>query len=105
MSIFAAVMRVIRIVNKTYKEQQDQTKSLIEADRRLDVIESEADIRRDANLALLHDRIYSECERILGVGAITVAEMNNLEHLFDAYKSLGDNGTAEALYNRVRGLL
>lgn len=50
-------------------------------------------------LALLHDRLYGECDRLLRNGSADTEDKKNLEYLYIPYKSLGGNGTAERLYN------
>jgi len=57
-----------------------------------------------ANLALLHDRLFFLCDQALSAGAISLAEMDNLRHLFTAYKQLGGNGDAESRYHRCEQL-
>lgn len=52
----------------------------------------------NALLALLHFRLYANAEDTLRKGFTTVAEVEDLENLYKAYKSLGGNGTGEKLY-------
>lgn len=57
-----------------------------------------------AMLAVLHDRLFAECLRILerpGV-EITEDELENLEIMYRSYTKLGGNGTIKALMERVR---
>lgn len=51
-----------------------------------------------ALLALLHFRLYSNAEDTLRKGYTTIADVEDLENLYRAYKSLGGNGTGEKLY-------
>ncbi|MFM9413356.1 hypothetical protein ACKQTC_03135 [Peptococcus simiae] len=51
-----------------------------------------------ALLALLHFRLYANAEDALKKGYTTVADIEDLENLYAAYKSLGGNGTGEKLY-------
>lgn len=55
-------------------------------------------------LAILHDRLYQICRYHIHKGLITVDELDNIEHLYNAYHDLGGNGTGEEIYNRVRRL-
>ena len=57
-----------------------------------------------ASLALLHDKIYHYCTDYLERGSVSIDDLENLGHLFRAYKALGGNGTGEALYKRVQAL-
>lgn len=52
----------------------------------------------NALLALLHFRLYANAEDTLRKGFTTVAEVEDIENLYKAYKSLGGNGTGEKLY-------
>ena len=51
--------------------------------------------------AILHDKIYTQCQKHLDEGEISIGELDNLTHLFIGYKSLGGNGTGDAIYNKV----
>ena len=51
-----------------------------------------------ALLALLHFLLYANAEDTLRKGYATVADVEGLENLYKAYKSLGGNGTGEKLY-------
>lgn len=51
--------------------------------------------------ALLHDRIYSECEKRIGSDAISRDDYENLQYLYRPYRALGGNGTCERLMNEI----
>lgn len=55
-------------------------------------------------LAILHDRLFAECRRLIRAGRCTVEELRNIEFLYSAYHDLGGNGTGTELYNRCRAL-
>ena len=55
-------------------------------------------------VALLHDRLYQECVRVIRQGYCSVEERSNLEYLYRPYKSLGGNGTGTQLYTTCMGL-
>ncbi|MFW7373899.1 hypothetical protein [Vagococcus fluvialis] len=57
-----------------------------------------------ANLAMLHNKIYVQCAKHLEEGFISIADLDDLDYLFNAYKNLGGNGTGEILYNKVKAL-
>lgn len=59
-------------------------------------------VEKEALLALLHDKLYTLAEDYLCRGHITVKELDNLTHLYSAYRKLGGNGTGEELYNRCK---
>ena len=50
--------------------------------------------------ALAHDSFHRQCRELMGQETITEDELENLNYLHDAYKSLGLNGTGEELYKR-----
>ena len=72
------------------------------------------DTRRDAEnaamkqamLAILHDRLYNECTYYLTQGYITIEKaeeiMNNVKLIYEAYHTLGGNGTGTDIYNRFK---
>ncbi|MBO0438978.1 hypothetical protein [Candidatus Enterococcus ikei] len=55
----------------------------------------------EANLALLHDKIYQQCSFFLEQGWIPVDDLENLDYIWRGYYGLGGNGTGEALYKKV----
>lgn len=55
-------------------------------------------------LALLHDRIYSECYKFLELGYITQDGHRNIGYLYKAYHMMGGNGTGTDLYKRATSL-
>lgn len=59
---------------------------------------------RGGVIAMLHDRIYAECEKWLTRGGITTDALHNLEHLYKSYHELGGNGTGTNLYERAKAL-
>ena len=50
--------------------------------------------------ALAHDSFHRQCRELLAQDSITEDDLENLNYLHDAYKSLGLNGTGEELYKR-----
>ena len=50
--------------------------------------------------ALAHDSFYRQCRYLLPQASITEDELENLNYLHDAYRSLGLNGTGEELHKR-----
>ena len=99
---------VARMFWKMYLELKKRNNQLdellrgqIELDGRLDVIEKQGELRQEASLASLHDRIYSGYEVILKRGTVTLKELNNMGHLWKAYSALGGNGTGKAMYERI----
>ena len=58
----------------------------------------------NAVLALLHDRIYSECYRFIELGYVTQDGLRNLGYLYKTYHVMGGNGTGTELYNRAKAL-
>lgn len=53
-------------------------------------------------VAILHDRLFAECIRLLDAGIATEDEIENLEIMFQSYAELGGNGTIKRLMERVR---
>lgn len=59
---------------------------------------------KEGLMALLHDRLYQACQFHLEHSYITVADLDNLEYLYNGYHELGGNGTGTELYNRCKAL-
>ena len=52
-----------------------------------------------------YERLVSACRKHIKAGFITVEEIEELDkHLFQPYKQMGGNGTAELLMEKVRKL-
>ena len=69
-----------------------------------DSVNTELSLLKHANLAILHNKIYVQCASHLQEGYISIADLDDLDYLFNAYKNLGGNGTGETLYNKVKAL-
>ncbi len=65
-------------------------------------IEQEA--LKTALMAMLHDRIYQICSKHLTQGAISMADLDNLDVLFKSYAELGGNGACEEIHCRCKKL-
>ena len=59
---------------------------------------------KKALIALLHDRIYSECEAAIMEGHISMKDFKNISYLYEPYEELGGNGTGRTLYEEVKKL-
>lgn len=88
-------------LKKRNNQLDELLKGQIELDGRLDVIEKQGELRQEASLASLHDRIYAGYEIILKRGTVTLKELNNMGHLWKAYSALGGNGTGKKMYERI----
>ena len=84
------------------KKELIQRMNQIEA--QLKAFDEKSDMRDLSTVTLLHDRLYTACERALKIGKITVYNLDNIEHLFQEYHRLGGNGTGTELYKRVKNL-
>lgn len=62
------------------------------------------DVKTEAILALLHDKLYYLCDKQLSENNITVDELENIECLYQPYTKMGGNGTVELLYEKVKKL-
>ena len=63
-----------------------------------------ADLLKEADIAILHDRIYLLCKKALKDGEISIEDYHNIECLTKPYFDLGGNGTAHKLWEDVQGL-
>lgn len=89
------VLRKFTVGVKKSQESRNAEKELTE--KRFNNLEK-------AQVAILHNKIYRQCTEHLIDEFISLADMDDLDYLFSAYKSLGGNGTGEDLYNEVRRL-
>ena len=69
---------------------------------------TEQEAIKSGMIAILHDRLFAECNKYLSVGYIPLEKaeevLDNLKILYNAYHSLGGNGTGTDIYNRTRKL-
>lgn len=79
-----------KLEEKREQEKLDQTKRQI--------------VMEEALCAMLHERIVRFCERLLIIGYVTADDLKELDYLYNPYRALGGNGTAEKLYNKVQQL-
>lgn len=92
--IFGAIKSLAKVI-KVQQEKKQKEKELMN---------ESINLLKNANLAILHNKIYTQCGEYLEVGFIAVDDLDDLNYLFNAYKSLGGNGTGETLYNKVSAL-
>lgn len=57
-----------------------------------------------AVMAQQHDTLYRLTDEYLRQGYITLAELDNLEYIYESYKALGGNGSGEYRYNKCKEL-
>lgn len=58
----------------------------------------------DGVKSILHYLLYRECKVCLDAQQVSTEELKEIEHIYDAYHTLGGNGTGTALYNRILSL-
>lgn len=60
---------------------------------------------RDGVLAILHNKIYTLGKQYIERGfLLSIEELDDLEHLYNAYHALGGNGTGTEIFKRVKEL-
>lgn len=63
---------------------------------------------KTAMQSMLHDNLYQNCKSYIKQGYLPIDEadeiLDNLEMLYNAYHSLGGNGTGKTLYERTKSL-
>jgi len=93
---FKSIKKKDQLLESVAKNQQEMKEHLIQLDE-------QGQKRQKANIASLHDSIYSNYETILSRNppVVTMKELNNLEYLWEAYSGLGGNGTGERMYLRI----
>jgi hypothetical protein len=109
-TILGLVSAGFKVILKNYKELKKRNEKLDEMlqkqesiQKDISELQSQGAKRQKANIASLHDRIYSNYETILSRNppVVTMKELNNLEYLWEAYSGLGGNGTGQRMYERI----
>ena len=72
--------------------------------KRIQEERKEDKVLRDGILALLHDRLYQECIRLIRRGWADVEDKRNVDHLAKPYFSLGGNGTGREIFDECMAL-
>lgn len=108
-SIFGAMVKFLKWIRMHAKAKESARKEEVEQEVKLrqeekDLVNRRLEGLEKANVAILHNKIYRQCDHHLTDGYITIDDLDDLSYLFNAYKSLGGNGTGEVLYNKVKSL-
>lgn len=105
-SLYTFLKHRSKVMTEKYINGPDQknAQAIATLSSHLAFVQKKLDKCEAANLALLHDRLFFLCDQALSAGAISLEEMDNLRHLFIAYKQLGGNGDAESRYRRCEKL-
>lgn len=82
----------------TYHDEKEEHENFMERSK---ATEAKVDLLVKANLAMLSHHLFSECERLLDRGHVTIVDLENLKRLYEPYHLLGGNGTGTKLYNDV----
>lgn len=67
-------------------------------------VQEDLDERKTISRALLHHEIFQTARTAIENGYITEIELENLETLYEPYRNLGGNGTAQRLYEECKKL-
>lgn len=59
---------------------------------------------KDGVLAILHNKIYTLGKQHIANKCISVEDLDDFDHLYNAYHALGGNGTGTEIYSRVQKL-
>ena len=62
------------------------------------------DLRRKADLVILHDLIYRYCQAAIMGGYTSFGEFDNVTALYQVYEEIGGNGTGKKLYDEFSKL-
>lgn len=107
-TFFSMVYPKTRKVIMEYFKDKSNVKSINELKKdvshKLAVTTDRVQTIQYATVTLLHDRLYDGCTKAIHRGYTTVYELDNIRHLYDAYHSLGGNGTGTDLIKRVLSL-
>lgn len=59
---------------------------------------------KEGIIAILHDRLFQSGMYFIEKEAISLSALENFEGIYNAYHSLGGNGTGTEIYERVKEL-
>lgn len=90
-----------RVIDNDAK--QDERISKLEK-HNLYIVEPRGQNLVDAQIAGLHNQIWTKSERYITRGYLNVGELDNFEMMYQAYKNLGGNHTGDTLYQKVKSL-
>lgn len=62
------------------------------------------ELLKEADIAILHDKIYRECKAALRDGEISADDYHNIDCLVKPYFALGGNGTGKKLWEDIQDL-
>lgn len=82
----------------------EKKQAIVRNDKCVDEMKDQIDAIRAGVLALLHFRLYAECERVIEAGYCSVEEWEDIEHLYASYTPLGGNGTGTIIYKTARDI-
>lgn len=63
--------------------------------------EKDNEATKQGVIVALHMRLYELCQICIDKNFVTTEELRDAESVYDAYHSLGANGTGTALYHRI----
>jgi len=86
-AIIGALATVFKLISKGQKKQQEQSELI-----------------KNANLALLHDRLYQNCNFYISRKWITSNDLRNLDYMYKPYHALGGNDICTVLVDRCKSL-
>ena len=98
------LMWLLTVPSAYYGAKKATTELVNHRNMRLASLESRMNVTDNAVQAVLHDSLYNQCTKVIYRGAVTISELDNIEHLFNGYAGVGGNGTGEALYKKVKDL-
>lgn len=96
---------LLTIFWKPIQKVLDKEKSrLTEIENKLSKVQEDIEGRKKVSHALLHHEIFQTARIALRQGFITEIELENLEILYEQYKALNGNGTAQRMYEQCKAL-
>lgn len=95
-------------VEKIYSSQEEAYEALSQRIEEVSVRQEEKIVVMDSMIegqrAILRDRLFQACEHYIEKGEITVAGLENITSLHEAYNDVKGNGTVDKLYAQVSQL-
>lgn len=109
-----AVVEIVREIRKMVDRRRNKGLAKIEQDlsdirsqnaqycHDIGVIKNELLARQETDKVILHDRIWEMFHALSGDDSVTVADMANLDYLFEEYTKLSGNHQADIMYNCIK---
>lgn len=99
------LLELVKYLFQRHDEKKNGTRSIKSSIK--EIRENVADLKNEVNElkeddgAIMHDRIYSEFNRLKDKDELTVEDRANIDYLWERYSKRGFNHKGEILYQKI----